>query len=71
MEDRNSKKFLRDWMFSVLQDGLKRKTITLDDYDHLYIIGTAMIEKGLWRGDISEEWKRLGFGSSKLNDLYL
>lgn len=67
----NSKEEIGKWALSVLAEAFNNKKINDHDFNLLKNMAHNMIEEGFLRGDISEAWKRSGFGSDILNNLYL
>jgi len=69
MCDWNSKESIRKWAEKVVND----PSANIRDSERRMLLAMAerMIAAGRLRGDISELWKRAGFGSDKLYDLYL
>ena len=67
MPNRNSPEMIKSWM----EKALLQSDITIDEYHLLKEEGMKIIDSGGWRGDVSEKWRRMGYGPDRIRDMYL
>ena len=64
----NSKEELMRWMENALDTS---EGLTEEEINGLAAAGKRVIDDGGWRGNVSEAWKMMGYGSADINDMYL
>ena len=69
MNEYNSKEKITKWMKNCLTKA--KPNLSYTEKYTLFKEGKRILELGCLRGDISERWKQLGYGSDKIPDLYL
>lgn len=64
--NRNSPSAVIKWAFAALD----KSKLTKEERQELGDVALRCAAKGLWRGDVCERWREMGYGSDKIEDFY-